>query len=443
MQSSEASERNLQQEEGQRSQEEEAWVRVDMRLSTSEELVGETTQSQSLIRGYTLEQHSQCEVGNTTDSQNHVGGNTLEESDENNPALRPSRDESITPPRSEVSTEAKSGETDKSTIALLADIVKSNSPATSTPGSTPSSKGSKEDLFGDSGKNVEMSAINLDEEDDIEVIKENEEVEPMLDGNSMEVSYNQSASDSGWKSLNEGETTNPQSCVAKRTRSKTEGIRKKQISLFLNEEEDSAIDEAFNSINAKDSFTLGCTNKDQWISNMKELDETVEYVQEAVDIGNKTLEILEGIKKESVIVPEEGGEIIEIEREGENKASRKKVTFYIEKANCSNAVERLNRVLENITEINSDTLPRKYLEGIIKYLSTICIDSYEQMQTSQRLIGALSEVLEEMLENEENSHELRRENRRQRKSIEELKDSVEQWKRMYNAMLDCVRPDNR
>ena len=145
--------------------ENEAWVRVDMRISTSEELVGDTTQSQSLIRGYTLEEQCQSEVGNTTKSQNQDRGYTLEGQEHSEVTLRPSISENITPPRGDVLTGAMSGETDSSPIALLAEIVKSTSPATSTPGSTPSSKGSKEDLFGDSDKNVrEMSAINVNED---------------------------------------------------------------------------------------------------------------------------------------------------------------------------------------------------------------------------------------------------------------------------------------
>ena len=78
MQSSESSTSNPQQEEGQMSLENEAWVRVDMKISTSEETVGDTTQSQSLIRGYTLEEQGQSEVGDTTKSQSLARGYTLE-----------------------------------------------------------------------------------------------------------------------------------------------------------------------------------------------------------------------------------------------------------------------------------------------------------------------------------------------------------------------------
>merc|ERR1711888_562081 len=55
----------------------------------------------------------------------------------------------------------------------------------------------------------------------------------------------------------------------------------------------------------------------------------------------------------------------------------------------------------------------------------------------------MSEVLEEMLENEEKSHKVKTENRRLRKVIEELKDSVKQWTKMYDKLLDCARPENR
>ena len=127
------------------------------------------------------------------------------------------------------------GETVRSPITLLTELVKTTSPTTSTPGSTPSSKGSKEDLFGESGGNEgEMSAICTNEDDDIEIIKDNEEVDPTLDGNSVDESYCQAASDPAWKSLKEKEDEkkeeeDPQSCVAQRTRSHTGEIRKRDL----------------------------------------------------------------------------------------------------------------------------------------------------------------------------------------------------------------------
>ena len=47
----------------------------------------------------------------------------------------------------------EAGENALSPIALLSEVVKSSSPTTSTPGSTPSSKCSKEDMFRESGMN--------------------------------------------------------------------------------------------------------------------------------------------------------------------------------------------------------------------------------------------------------------------------------------------------
>ena len=77
MQSSEPPSSNPQQEDGQMSLEKEAWVHVDMKISTSEEIVGNTTQSQSLIRGYTLGGQELSEVGDTTKSQSLIRGYTL------------------------------------------------------------------------------------------------------------------------------------------------------------------------------------------------------------------------------------------------------------------------------------------------------------------------------------------------------------------------------
>ena len=54
----------------------------------------------------------------------------------------------------------------KSPMALMSELVKSSSPATSTPGSSPSSKGSKEELFSDSMKEISKINVKEGEEDD-------------------------------------------------------------------------------------------------------------------------------------------------------------------------------------------------------------------------------------------------------------------------------------
>merc|ERR1712050_829651 len=119
------------------------------------------------------------------------------------------------------------------------------------------------------------------------------------------------------------------------------------------------------------------------------------------------------------------------------------VTFYIEKANCANAVENVTKALENISKIDSDTLPRRYLEGIIRILVTICMDSNHQMQVAQRTIGAMSEVIEDLLSIEEKSKKTKKENRRLHKVIEELRSNAKHWSNKFDKMLEFTKPENK
>ena len=447
------------QEEQERSLDKNAW-----------EIVGNTTQSQSLIRGYTLEDTSEpqsdirgytlenqekSEVGYTTMSKkmDTNRGYTLENSTQIDEETPVAGQEKPGPNRGEESVDVLIGglteEAGRSPIALLTDMIKTTSPTTSTPGSTPSSKGSKEDLFGETCRDEgEMSAIrpNEEEDDDIEIIKEDEEVESTLNGKSVDYSYIQAASDSAWRSLDEGEDEeriDPQSCIARRTRSHTEGIRKMETSLFYGEDEDSFVEGIIDSRVIMDSFNIKCKNKEEWRDGIKKLSDTLEYAQDAVDIVNRTLELVDDIKKEVSIVPDDDIEIVEIEREEDKIERKKKVTFYIEKANCANAIENVTKALENISKIDSDTLPRRYLEGIIRILVTICMDSNYQMQVAQRTIGAMSEVIEDLLSIEEKSKKTKKENRRLHKVIEELKSNAKHWSKKFDKMLEFTKPENK
>ena len=101
---------------------------------------------------------------------------------------------------------------------------------------------------------------------------------------------------------------------------------------------------------------------------MKELNDTLENALEAVKNGNKTLEVIEEIKNRDVgVVSEEGQEVVNLVRDEEDeRLNRKKVTFYIDKVKCSTAIEKVTRALENITDIDSNTIPKRYLDGVIK-----------------------------------------------------------------------------
>ena len=154
------------------------------------------TQSQSLLRGSTLVEQGAITVGCTTGANEMIEESADECKDDSNSVKVEERGCTLgaTVQNGEKAKETaesegadtgchkdmeletdKKQEESKSPMALLSEIVKSSSPATSTPGSSPSSKGSKEELFSESMK--ELSKINLkegeEEDDDIEIIRRN------------------------------------------------------------------------------------------------------------------------------------------------------------------------------------------------------------------------------------------------------------------------------
>ena len=143
---------------------------------------------------------------------------------------------------------------------MLSDVDKVNSPATSTPGSTPSPTRRRDEMLKDSElQDSEMSIIDSsvkekEEDDEIEVIGDS----TALDGKSVE-RESQDAYDSSWEAVEEnerGKKDAPKSCVAQRTRSQTGERRKKETSLFLGDEDTTMGSMLEESGNPMDSITL-------------------------------------------------------------------------------------------------------------------------------------------------------------------------------------------
>ena len=336
-------------------------------------------------------------------------------------------------------------------MALMSEVVKGSSPATSTPGSSPSSKGSKEELFSDSMR--EISKINIKEgeeeendDDDIKIIKEVKMAEPTLYEKSVEESMFQEAKEANWQSIvkeaEEELTELPQSCVAKRTRSHTDGIRRRETVLFSENSEDSGLEdleELEKSRDIRDSFTKNCKNKGQWRSAVKDLSMTHSNALDKVEKGNRTLELIEDIKKEMEVESDEETDVEEIKRKEEPKAERKKVTFYIDKEICRETIGKATRAVEILAELDNESLPRRYLESIIKILTTMCIDNNEQMQAAQRVISTMSEVIEDLLKNLEEAKELKRTNRGLNKIIDQLRSDLKRGTAMFDNMMEFTK----
>merc|ERR1711895_156916 len=64
----------------------------------------------------------------------------------------------------------------------------------------------------------------------------------------------------------------------------------------------------------RDSFTKHCTNKEQWQVAVKGLTETHNCAQDEIERGNRTLELIEEVKKE-LKTEEEETDVEEIVRE--------------------------------------------------------------------------------------------------------------------------------
>ena len=122
------------------------------------------------------------------------------------------------------------GNTVVSPIVLLSDVVQQDSPATSTPGSTPS-PGARDRLseisiidssVKEDGDKDKDDDDNDDDDDEITVLEVVNSENPTLDGNSV-MERLQEASDSAWSAVldDSDEEMGPRSCVAHRTRSHT------------------------------------------------------------------------------------------------------------------------------------------------------------------------------------------------------------------------------
>merc|ERR1712121_537859 len=106
-----------------------------------------------------------------------------------------------------------------------------------------------------------------------------------------------------------------------------------------------------------------------------------------------------------------------------------------------NAIGRVTKALENISELDNETLPRRYLESIVRILTTICLDNNQQMQVAQRAIGTMSEVIEDLMGNEEKAKEVKKENKRLSKVIEQLRKDLKRASDMFDNMMEFTKPE--
>ena len=97
--------------------------------------------------------------------------------------------------------------------------------------------------------------------------------------------------------------------------------------------------------------------------------------------------------------------------------------------------------MEYIADMASDTIPRRHLDSVIRILVTICIDLNDQMQTAQQTIGAMSEMIEDMLGCGEEVKKLSAQNKRLKKVIDELRKQLNHWDRLNKNLAEFSRPE--
>ena len=176
-------------------------------------------------------------------------------------------------------------------------------------------------------------------------------------------------------------------------------------------------------------------NKKEWKKGIIELNTTLDQSNEIIEMGNSNMDVIKEIRRRKAVKNKDGEqEVVDLENEEEDIVRKKKVTFLIEYKKCTSAIEEVIKALEFIATIDIDTTPRKNLDSVIKILVSICVDLNDQMQTAQITMGAMSELIEDLLNCGEDVEALTASNKKLRTLVGDLKEKVEQWKN-YNKHL--------
>merc|ERR1712121_286938 len=102
-------------------------------------------------------------------------------------------------------------------------------------------------------------------------------------------------------------------------------------------------------------------------------------------------------------------EIIDlVEDSQEAPIRRRKVTFNKEYNRCNEMIDEVLVILQNLTGIDIVTTPRSHLEKIIKILLASIIDQFGQMQDAQASMGAMAELIDELIDRGVENEKIRR-----------------------------------
>ena len=327
------------------------------------------------------------------------------------------------------------------------------SPATSTPGSTPA-RHKKGELKNSELQSSEESIIgtSITDEDRRQEIVDDEDfitlkmADYTLAEKSVEEDESHDVEDTLWETTvdnTDSKEEGPISCVAHRTRSHTEDLRKNNLSQFLDDCNNTTMEESFEVIGdkASDSMTLKkyekedqeWDNKNEWCLELVKLNSSIDKAIDVLNTRNR-IETLEIYRKKGA----EAAKDYDLRRKNpdENKYNKpgksdRGVTFIVDQPEYSSALKEVIKSLETLLKIKIDTAPRRNIENIIKIILAICIEFNEQMQNAQETITTMAGVIEELMLQRYKIETLEVENKKLEESKEKL-ETVNERLKDYN-----------
>ena len=346
------------------------------------------------------------------------------------------------------------------------------SPATSTPGTSPAGSTNGELRVSElqcSEESVIESSITkenskeMEEIDDIVIIKM---ISTSLSENSEVEEETHDVDDASWETTLD-ETTlqegGAKSCVAQRTRSRTEEMRKLNLSQLM-EACHISLDESFEVIEPKamDSFNLPRHEKDGpewenrkvWWGKLHTLDISLDKASK-IRGTQKQEEMIKIYKRKTEEVARKNEEMVQTYEGAADSIDKgmkqvKSVTFLVEEPKYATALEEVIKALETLVGLNLSTAPMKNIENIIKIILSICIDYSTQVQATQETMRTMAKLIRELMINRHRMEILDREAKKVEgekqaamKEVDNLKKYNEALKEVADSFLGTERNDNR
>ena len=325
------------------------------------------------------------------------------------------------------------------------------SPTTSTPGATPARKnvGSLvESELQSSDESIISSSISSASKENNEDIETGEITAIRLadsnpanreDDNEKEVEDTQEANDPTWVASQDITCPDieeiPTSCIAQRTRSRTDELRKINLSQIIDScnlnSTNVNLDGSYDVINR----SLDNTEEDnrwrngiQWCNGLINLDSSLNKMNRYRN-DEKRSEAIELYKKISARVQQENKDAREnLSEEVRNvvrpSSNERRVTFVVDEKGYTSALGEVIQALEKLIDMRIDYTPKEQVENILKIILAVCIESNVQMRLAQETLRIMAIFIDELLVNRYKMEALETENDRLREREEILRIQI-------------------